>query len=160
MDGLGPIWPATRTQIDGVSIGDAWPCDILSQSNIYSWENIVPFHKLTQWLAYSLMVPMQKLLGVRFAGAELLTGLPEYHNGIPVTRAAYSNTADMSPACGLLIDFGVLCLKPPGVLQQSLYPDAQTGIPRLLPSHAAVAEWRAMTVVTGDRTVCTVHYLI
>ena len=74
-----------------------------------------------------------------------MTGLPEYRNGIPVTRVTYSNTADVTPG-GLLIDFGVLSLKP-GVLPQSLYPDPQTGIPRLLPSHPAIVEWRAMTVI-------------
>lgn len=26
MDGLGPIWPEARTQLDGVSLGDAWVC--------------------------------------------------------------------------------------------------------------------------------------
>lgn len=58
------------------------------------WENIVPFHKLTQWLCYSIMTPMTKILNIRFSGRELLTGLPEYRNG------------------GLLIDMGLLTLKP------------------------------------------------
>ena len=44
------------------------------------------------------------------------------------------------------MDFGVLTLKP-GVLPQSLYPDPNSGIPRLLPSHPAIVEWRAMTVI-------------
>jgi hypothetical protein len=29
MDGFGPVWPASRTQLNGVSLGDAWPCDIV-----------------------------------------------------------------------------------------------------------------------------------
>jgi hypothetical protein len=29
MDGFGPVWPASRTQLDGVSLGDAWPCNTL-----------------------------------------------------------------------------------------------------------------------------------
>ena len=29
MDGLGPVWPTSRTQLDGVSLGDAWPCNTL-----------------------------------------------------------------------------------------------------------------------------------
>lgn len=68
MDGLGPIWPATRTQIDGISIGDAWPCSSMPSDPRNPCANIVPFHKLTQWLCYSLMVPMTKLMHVHFAG--------------------------------------------------------------------------------------------
>lgn len=32
MDGFGPVWPAARTQLDGVSLGDAWPCAALAKS--------------------------------------------------------------------------------------------------------------------------------
>jgi hypothetical protein len=31
MDGFGPVWPASRTQLDGVSLGDAWPCEVLAR---------------------------------------------------------------------------------------------------------------------------------
>src|SRR6266480_4106402 len=63
MDGLSSIWPATRTQINGVSLGDAWPCASMPSSPpAQPWEKIITFHKLTQWLCYSLMVPMSKLL--------------------------------------------------------------------------------------------------
>ncbi|OAA72326.1 hypothetical protein ISF_01399 [Cordyceps fumosorosea ARSEF 2679] len=92
MSGLAPIWPQSRTSIDGVSLGDAWPCSSMPQG-VGAWESIVPFHKLTQWLTYSLMQPMQSLLNMHFAGTELLTGLPEYRNG------------------GLFVDIGVLTLK-------------------------------------------------
>ena len=44
------------------------------------------------------------------------------------------------------MDLGVLTLKP-GALDPSFYPDAQSNIPRLLPSHSAIIEWRALTVV-------------
>ena len=82
MDGLGPIWPASRTQIDGVRLGDAWPLSTMpSDSTTAPWETIVPFHKLTQWLCYSLMQPMAVLMHIHFAGTELMTGLPEYRNG-------------------------------------------------------------------------------
>jgi hypothetical protein len=47
---------------------------------------------------------------------------------------------------GLLVDFGVLSLKR-DALPASAYPDAESGIPRLLPSHPAIVEWRAMTVI-------------
>lgn len=47
---------------------------------------------------------------------------------------------------GLLVDLGVLTLKS-GALPESFYPDAKSGIPRLPPSHPAIVEWRAMTVI-------------
>jgi hypothetical protein len=33
MDGFGPIWPASseRTNLDGVSLGDAWKCAVLAE---------------------------------------------------------------------------------------------------------------------------------
>ncbi|KAJ5223435.1 hypothetical protein N7468_007977 [Penicillium chermesinum] len=56
MDGLASIWPPSRTQIDNVAIGDAWVCSVLPPSPPAApWESIMPFHKLTQWLCYSLM---------------------------------------------------------------------------------------------------------
>ncbi|KAF2403097.1 DUF1688-domain-containing protein [Trichodelitschia bisporula] len=151
MDSLGPIWPATRTKIDGVSIGDAWPLSIMPSHPAHPWENIVPFHKLTQWLAYSLMVPMNKLLNVHFAGAELMTGLPEYRNG------------------GLLIDTGLLTLKP---------EDAQRGIdqyhanakekgqpkvevvPLFTADDDVIVEWRAVTVGFLDELLAEVNYML
>ena len=46
---------------------------------------------------------------------------------------------------GLLVDFGVLKLRP-DVLSPEYLPDGSI-IPRLPPSHPAVVEWRAMTVI-------------
>ena len=43
---------------------------------------------------------------------------------------------------GLLIDHGVLTLKP-----NSLPLDSKSGLPRVPPSHPAIVEWRAMTVI-------------
>ena len=101
------------------------------------WENIVPFHKITQWLCYSVMAPMSKILHIRFAGSELLTGLPEYRNG------------------GLLIDMGLLILKEAD-LQRGLDAykanAAITGQPSmevvpLFPADdGVIVEWRALTV--------------
>ena len=43
MDGFACIWPPSRTQIDGVSIGDAWECSDLPRSPpAQPWESIVP----------------------------------------------------------------------------------------------------------------------
>ena len=44
-------------------------------------DELVPFHKLTGWTTYSLIEPIEKILGWRFDGLEDMTGLPEYRNG-------------------------------------------------------------------------------
>ncbi|KAI1764613.1 DUF1688-domain-containing protein [Hypoxylon sp. FL1150] len=170
MSGLAPIWPPSRTAIDGVSLGDAWPCSSMPQQvppptspgfspfpNSSSgggaaaaapWESILPFHKLTQWLTYSLMQPMNTLLKIQFAGAELLTGLPEYRNG------------------GLFIDLGVLTLKHDD-LERGLqnYGDycRRTGTggvevaPMFEPSDDVVVEWRGVTVGFLDKLLVEVN---
>ncbi|KAF9242258.1 hypothetical protein BU15DRAFT_43999 [Melanogaster broomeanus] len=130
IDGLSPIWPVRHT-LDGVSLGDVWSCPALKRPGQPDGDDLIPFHKLTGWITYSLIEPMEKLLGWTFNGLEDLTGLPEYRNG------------------GLLVDFGVLTLRQ-GVLSSEFYPDG-SGIPRLPPSHPAVVEWRAMTVIELDR---------
>lgn len=138
MDGLAPIWPASRTVLDDTSLGDAWPLDTLPKTPTTApWETIVPFHKLTQWLCYSLMQPMSKLMGVHFAGAELMTGLPEYRNG------------------GLFIDTGLLTLKPDDEKRglatfneeavKSGKPSMEV-VPMFTPDDDVVVEWRALTV--------------
>lgn len=143
MSSLGPIWPATRTTIEGQSLGDAWPLQILS--SIHAWESIVPFHKLTQWLCYSLMVPMQKLLNVHFAGAELMTGLPEYRNG------------------GLLVDTGLLTLKQAdhdrGVTAyHGAYGSAgMEVVPLFTAEDDVIVEWRAVTVGFLDELLAEVN---
>lgn len=138
MDGLSSIWPASRTQIDGISIGDAWICSDLPQSPpAQAWESVVPFHKLTQWLCYSIMVPMSRLMNIHFAGSDHLTGLPEYRNG------------------GLLIDSGLMTLKEDD-LQRGLsayrenaqikgQPNVEV-VPLFEANDDVVVEWRAATV--------------
>ncbi|WPH03770.1 Hypothetical protein R9X50_00665300 [Acrodontium crateriforme] len=151
MDGLSCIWPATRTQIDGVSLGDAWPCSSMPSNPNEPWENIVPFHKLTQWLTYSLMVPMQKLTNVHFVGVELMTGLPEYRNG------------------GLLVDTGLLTLKPDdtmrGLDQYHLnatrqgQPNVEV-VPLFTADDDVIVEWRALTVGFLDMLLDKVNDLL
>lgn len=90
VDGLSEVWPPTRTSLNGVSLGDVWPCELLLKTKIGEGErgkeeedtsHLIPFHKLSQWLAYSLIEPLSKVCGIIFKGAENLTGLPEYRNG-------------------------------------------------------------------------------
>ncbi|KAI5283340.1 hypothetical protein KEM54_002204, partial [Ascosphaera aggregata] len=148
-DGLGPIWPETRTSINGVPIGDAWPCSALPQEPpAKPWEGIAPFHKLTQWMCYSLMVPVTTVLNAQFSGTGLLTGLPEYRNG------------------GLLIDTGLLTLKPED-LQRGLEQyrknaliDGQRSdeiVPLFEADDDVIVEWRALTVGFLDELLAAVN---
>ncbi|PPQ86185.1 hypothetical protein CVT25_006928 [Psilocybe cyanescens] len=129
VDGLNPIWPS-RISLAGVSLGDVWPSPSLKASIPHPVEgnDLVPFHKLTMWLTYSLVEVLEKNLKWRLYGLEDMTGLPEYRNG------------------GLLVDLGVLTLKP-GALPK----DPKTGLPHAAPTHPAIVEWRAMTVIELDR---------
>ncbi|PGH16333.1 hypothetical protein AJ79_01875 [Helicocarpus griseus UAMH5409] len=152
MDGLSPIWPPSRTQIDGVSIGDAWRCSTLPSSPpAKAWESIAPFHKLTQWLCYSLMAPMTRVMNVQFSGTELLTGLPEYRNG------------------GLLIDMGLLNLKPQDI-ERGLeaykansmikgQPNVEV-VPLFPADDDVIVEWRALTVGFLDELLEEVNRLL
>ncbi|KAG8801578.1 hypothetical protein FRC17_006609 [Serendipita sp. 399] len=143
MLGLAPIWPTDRTKLNGIPLGDVWRCEALKGKEVKKegdtksgWEaellGLVPFHKLSQWLTYSLVEPIEKLMGWKFEGMEDMTGLPEYRNG------------------GLLVDLGVLTLRPT-VLSPDFYPDPSSKIPRIPASHPAIIEWRAMTVIELDR---------
>ena len=104
LDGLGPIW-LTGSVLDGVPLGDVWRHAHAGGSGTTAgW---VPFHKLSQWLAYSLLEPLE-LAGIAMSDCEQLTALPEYRNG------------------GLLLDAGVLQFldaadsRPPGAWATSL----------------------------------------
>lgn len=123
-----PIWPA-RTTLDGVVLGDVWPCPSLGRVNADKGGDLVPFHKLTQWLCYSLLEPMRNVAGVQVVGGEM-TGLPEYRNG------------------GLLVDLGLLSFRD---LPDSAYPNGRDAVPVLEPGHPAVVEWRAATVILLDK---------
>jgi hypothetical protein len=129
---LVPIWPKDRTQIDGTPIGDAWPLAVLQRKNDGQnvKKTIQPFHKLTQWLAYSLMVPFVRVMGYSWRNADLGTGLPEYRNG------------------GLFIDLGVLTLKPEA-LERGQNASGQK-LPMFKDSGDEIVEWRALTVALLD----------
>lgn len=116
--GLYSIWPL---QPNGVVRGDIWAYSQLSIKG-EPGSDLVPFHKLTQWLVYSLVDALDVSLGLKVTGLESLTALPEYRNG------------------GLLIDTGVLVLKDPSWLSQEVNVGTEL-----------VVEWRALTVVLMDR---------
>ncbi|PVG01550.1 DUF1688-domain-containing protein [Serendipita vermifera] len=136
--GLAPIWPTDRMSLGGVALGDVWRCDALAKNSADGDDGLVPFHKLSQWLTYSLVEPIEKLLGWKITGMGDMTGLPEYRNG------------------GLLVDMGVLTLRP-GVLDASYYPNPDSKIPLIPPSHPSIIEWRAMTVIELDRIAAQIN---
>lgn len=151
MNSLSPIWPATSTYIDGICIGDAWPCSLMPSHPTHPWESIVPLHKVVQWLTYSLMVPMTKLLNVCFVGSELLTAPPDYNNS------------------GLLIDIGLLTLKPEenerGLTQYRKnaqlkgQPNVEV-VPLFGIDDGVVVEWRAITICVLDELLAEVNGLL
>jgi Protein of unknown function (DUF1688) len=130
---LIPTWPAGRTVFNDKPLGDAWPLKLLIKKESLSRVGIQPFHKLTQWLTYSLTVIFERLLGIKWTNTEDLTGLPEYRNG------------------GVYVDMGVLVLKP-DALARGL-EGSTTGLPKFEATDDVIVEWRAMTVALLDVTL-------
>jgi hypothetical protein len=117
LDHLSPIWPAAN-QLLGVPLGDCWPHTLAGGSGITAgW---VPFHKLSQWLTYSLLEPFE-WAGVTLTELDGLTGLPEYRNG------------------GLLLDARVIVPRDPAFAARTHTV-----------ADEAIIEWRALTVALID----------
>lgn len=116
---LGPIWPS-RLSLAGVPLGDCWTHPLI-RGDDPATEGFVPFHKLSQWLSYSLIEPLQQA-GLTITDIDGLTGLPEYRNG------------------GLFVDLGVIRLRDPDMAGAANTVDS-----------ALVVEWRALTVALLDR---------
>lgn len=133
---LIPVWPKDRTTVGGIPIGDAWPLSTLQKRIDPSkpagiTADIQPFHKLTQWLTYSLMVPFQRILGMKWKNSEALTALAEYRNG------------------GLFVDLGALSLKEEP-FQRGIKASGQE-LPLFDASDDVIVEWRALTLSLLDR---------
>ena len=111
LDSLGPIWP-TR---------DVWTHPLVGR---------VPFHKLQQWLSYSLCETLE-LSWAKVSELDELTGLAEYRNG------------------GLFIDGGVLVPQGEALLDRAHEVSSQV-----------VVEWRALTVALLDRTADELRRLL
>ncbi|HVL72926.1 MAG TPA: DUF1688 family protein, partial [Beijerinckiaceae bacterium] len=118
LEHLGPIWPG-RIRLGGLDLGDTWRHPLAAADDPSS--GLVPFHKLSQWLAYSLLEPLQEA-GIAVTEVDGLTGLPEYRNG------------------GLFLDTGVIRLKDPRDAERAHEVGARL-----------VVEWRALTVALLDR---------
>ncbi|HYE47571.1 MAG TPA: DUF1688 family protein [Caulobacter sp.] len=118
LEALGPIW-RNRLTLGGVDLGDTWRHPAMRRND--PTDNLVPIHKLSQWLAYSLIEPLQDA-GIEVFDIDGLTGLAEYRNG------------------GLFMDGGVLVLRDPS--QQPLSQDV---------SRPLIVGWRSLTVALLDR---------
>ena len=119
---LSPIWPAQNAikTDDGseIALGDCWRHSAVpGEGASAGW---MPFHKLSQWLSYSLLEPLE-WADVPVTGLDALTGLPEYRNG------------------GLLLDGGVLGWKDPALAGQTHTAGDE-----------CIVEWRALTVALLD----------
>jgi hypothetical protein len=120
---LGPIWPG-RISLAAVPLGDC------GRHSAVPGDGLVPFHKLSQWLAYSLVEPLVAA-GVEVADIDGLTGLAEYRNG------------------GLFLDCGVIQPCDPTLLQRPLEALSEP-----------VIEWRALTVALLDRLASRVQEML
>lgn len=114
---FGGIWPS-RLTLAGVALGDTWRHPLIAQGSTTA--GFVPFHKLSQWLTYSLIEPLQ-WAGVAVIDIDELTGLPEYRNG------------------GLFLDMGVIALKDEAEAKRAHEAGSEL-----------VVEWRALTVALLD----------
>jgi Protein of unknown function (DUF1688) len=115
---LGPIWPS-RITLGGVALGDCWRHPTLGREADGS--DLVPLHKLSQWLTYSLIEPLMRA-GITVKNIDGLTGLAEYRNG------------------GLFVDTGVLVLRDPA--DAARVHDVASPL---------IVEWRSLTVALLDR---------
>lgn len=121
LQGFGTIWPG-RSTLGGHNLGDTW-----AHSKIAAADGLVPFHKLSQWLSYSLIEPLEAA-GLTVANIDGLTGLAEYRNG------------------GLLVDMGVLQPKHEAITSTALAPGDEP-----------IVEWRALTVMLLDELAAMIR---
>lgn len=122
--GLAPIWPG-RVRLGGENLGDVWHHGAIRRDDPSS--GLVPFHKLSQWLTYSLVEPLEEA-GLRVSGLESLTGLAEYRNG------------------GLFVDLDVVALKQPADSERAHDVGSEL-----------VVEWRALTVALLDELAALIR---
>ena len=127
-DAFSSIWPSGQ-HLDAareLPLGDVWRHPHAGGAGLDAgW---VPFHKLSQWLAYSLIEPFE-WAGVTVTGLDALTGLPEYRNG------------------GLLLDAGVIVPLADDFARRHWQP-----------ADEAIVEWRALTVALIDELAPLVRH--
>ncbi len=124
LEGFGPIWPR-GTSIGSVRLGDVWRHPAAGGTGL--GEGLVPFHKLSQWLTYSLIEPLEAG-GLKVGKLDEMTALAEYRNG------------------GLLVDMGVL---------EPKHEDVTAAVHA--PGSEIIVEWRALTVALIERVAQAVR---
>jgi len=124
LEHLGAIWPS-RLTLGGVTLGDTWRHPAIKRAD--ATNGLVPIHKLSQWLSYSLIEPLQ-WSGITVTDIDGLTGLAEYRNG------------------GLFVDSGVLRLRNP---EEAIHPNPV--------GSELVVEWRALTVALLDEVAVLIR---
>jgi len=123
IEGLESIWPENHA---GVRRGDVWVYTALKKVG-QAASDMVPFHKLSQWLTYSLLAPLESV-GLQFDDMNLMTGLAEYRNG------------------GLFVDLGVISPKDSHAFEMEYDIGSEL-----------VVEWRALTVVLLDQLAASMR---
>jgi hypothetical protein len=118
------VWPASNA-VGDVPLGDCWRHSAVRGPGLT--DGWMPFHKLSQWMTYSLLEPFE-WSGVHVRGVDQLTALPEYRNG------------------GLLLDSGLLRLRD----DKAVYQPWHVG-------DELVVEWRALTVALMDEVAVAVR---
>lgn len=121
---LQDIWPASN-YIANVPLGDCWRHPAVRGGGLT--DGWMPFHKLSQWMTYSLLEPFE-WSGVKVRDMHLLTALPEYRNG------------------GLMLDSGLLALRDEKAAQETW----QVG-------DEIIVEWRALTLALMDEVADAVR---
>jgi hypothetical protein len=121
---MSDIWPAGNS-VAGVPLGDCWRHSAVRGEGLS--DGWMPFHKLSQWMTYSLLEPFE-WNGVKVRDVNRLTALPEYRNG------------------GLMIDSGLLALRDEGAAKELWQPGDEI-----------IVEWRALTVALMDEVADAVR---
>jgi GTP cyclohydrolase II len=116
VNSLSAIWPTNSPKIKK---GDVWQYQSLLKPG-ETGSDLVAFHKIPQWLCYSLCEPIESL-GIKITNPDALTALAEYRNG------------------GLFVDKGVITLTNPDLAAV----DYDVG-------SELIVEWRALTIQLID----------
>jgi len=145
LETLSRIWPSANAidsiALDGsdttggigssdpaLALGDCWRRSAVRGAGLTTgW---MSFHKLSQWLSYSLLDLFERA-GVKVRHLDALTALPEYRNG------------------GLLIDSGVIVPKDPAFLSRTWKAGDEF-----------IVEWRALTVALLDELAPRVRKIL
>lgn len=116
LQALGDLWPG-RLTLNDRNLGDTWAYQPFGEG----FDALIPFHKLSQWITYSVIETLE-MSEITVTHVEQLTGLAEYRNG------------------GLMLDSGLISLRNPA-LAENMW----------LPASEIIIEWRALTIHLLDK---------